>query len=61
MDDTIDQNEIVAFFQVTCEVLCAADNTLCGCRTDPIDQLFGLYEANQEIGHDAFALLVEDA
>jgi hypothetical protein len=45
---------------VTCEVLCAADNTLCGCRTDPIDQLFGLYEANQEIGHDAFALLVED-
>jgi hypothetical protein len=47
MDDTVDENEIVATYQVTCEILCAADATLCGCRTDPVDQLFELYETNR--------------
>ena len=43
-DDTIDENELIAFFQQTCETLCAVDSSLCGCRMDPVDQLFGLYQ-----------------
>ena len=41
--------------------LCAADSSLCGCHNDPLDQLWGLYQNNQQIGHQEFLSLVQDA